>query len=190
MENASNALLIAASILIAVMVVSFGTYLFTTFNSSGKQINQSIEAKQKDEFNEQFYSYETDMSDYTTYRNVYDIVSVINLAQNNNEKVYKDGEAPSTDQEKESINNLYIYVTVNGTKMENMTTDALNKYISEHNQKTEVSVDVTKGNERYDQDYSDFSDVYNCTIETSGTTGYVKHIDFQKINSPKYIVRN
>lgn len=45
MENASRALLMAATVLISVMVISLGTYLFATFGSYSKNINEKLSLK-------------------------------------------------------------------------------------------------------------------------------------------------
>ena len=87
MENASKALLMAATILIAVMLISLGTYLFATFGNNSKNVNDNINQKTKQEFNAQFTKYET-KSDYNKSSEkctVYDITTVINLAHDNNE---------------------------------------------------------------------------------------------------------
>ena len=105
MENASRALLMAATVLISVMVISLGTYLFTTFGTYSKNINKNLSAKQTQEFNAQFTKYEG--GDPCT---VYDIVTVINLAKNSNSQYeeYQDNKRPQY-----SDSNTYIYVNIN-----------------------------------------------------------------------------
>lgn len=86
MENASNALIMAAGILISVILISLGTWLFTAFGGYSKTINNNLSQTQIEEFNAQFTKYETTTGDETTYCTAYDIVSVINLAKDANEK--------------------------------------------------------------------------------------------------------
>lgn len=159
MENASKALLMAATILISVMLVSLATYLFATFGNYSKNINDNINQKTKQEFNAQFTKYET--SETGEPCTVYDIVTIINLAKNCNDQYeeYQNGRI------KEFLNdsNSYIYVTVNGeTITEVSNTNDLNSFISQHN---------TTNNGEY-------NDKYNCTVNISNQTGLVKSIIF------------
>ncbi len=80
MENASKALIMAAGILIGVLILSLTVYLFVTFGETSKQIHTEIDINRLNEFNAQFTSYET--KDDNT---IYDIISVVNLARENNE---------------------------------------------------------------------------------------------------------
>ncbi|MGN1326813.1 MAG: hypothetical protein ACI4VQ_01845 [Clostridia bacterium] len=79
MENASKALLMAAAVLVGVMLLSLGVYLFSIFGNFGSQISGRIEQKQIDEFNSQFYKYQGS----ETIR-IHDIISVANLARQYN----------------------------------------------------------------------------------------------------------
>jgi len=54
MENASKALIMAASILIGVMIISVGVALFNSFGGFSKDIMTGIEETQVAEFNTQF----------------------------------------------------------------------------------------------------------------------------------------
>lgn len=83
MENASNALIIAGAILIGVMVLSVGIYLVNSFGDTSSQINKQIEDTKIAEFNYLFTKYEG----LTTIR-AHDIVSVANLAKENNNSKY------------------------------------------------------------------------------------------------------
>ena len=87
MENASNALLMAAGVLISIMIISLGTYLFMTFGNYSKDINESLSEKQINEFNAQFSKYETGTENSEhEYCTVHDIVTVTNLAKDAQEK--------------------------------------------------------------------------------------------------------
>lgn len=159
MENASKALLMAATILISVMLVSLATYLFATFGNYSKNINDNINQKTKQEFNAQFTKYET--SETGEPCTVYDIVTIINLAKNCNDQ-YEEYQNARIDEFKNNSNS-YIYVTVNGeTITEVSNTNDLNSFISQHN---------TTNNGEY-------NDKYNCTVNISNQTGLVKSIIF------------
>ena len=160
MENASKALLMAATILISVMLVSLATYLFATFGNYSKNINDNINQKTKQEFNAQFTKYET--SETGEPCTVYDIVTIINLAKNCNDQYEEYQKGRINDFRNDS--NSYIYVTVNGesTITEVSNTNDLNSFISQHNTTTDGK----------------YNDKYNCTVNISNQTGLVKSIIF------------
>lgn len=86
MENASKALLMSASVLIAVMVISIGVYVFNMFGTFAKNSEEELYNKQISIFNEQFVKYET-MDNI----NIHDIITLANYAKNYNE-TYAKGE--------------------------------------------------------------------------------------------------
>ena len=79
MENASKALLMAAGVLMGVVILSLVAYLFVTFSSSADDVKSEIANNQLNKFNSQFLAYEQ-REDLT----VYDILTAVNLAENNN----------------------------------------------------------------------------------------------------------
>ena len=79
MENASKALLMAAGELMGVVILSLAAYLFVTFSSSADDVKSEIANNQLNKFNSQFLAYEQ-REDLT----VYDILTAVNLAENNN----------------------------------------------------------------------------------------------------------
>lgn len=164
MENASRALLMAATVLISVMVISLGTYLFATFGNYSKQINSNLSSKQKQEFNAQFTKYEG--GDPCT---VYDIVTVINLAKNSNNQYeeYQDNKRP---QDFSSSSNTYIYVNINkDTNINELSSEQdLNNFISSNN------TTMPNGNK------IEYQNLYTCTVNISNQTGLVKSITFTK----------
>ena len=58
MEDASKALFIAAGILIGILVLSLGVYLFVYMSGETGKISVRIEENQLQEFNEQFLKYQ------------------------------------------------------------------------------------------------------------------------------------
>lgn len=106
MENASKALLMAAGVLIGLMVISLGVYLFTQFGGTSAQIHNNIEESQIAQFNSQFTAYQA--RDNVT---IHDIVSMANLATQNNQS-YEFPKQTATG------NNNYIAVLLNGTAIE------------------------------------------------------------------------
>lgn len=80
MENASKALLIAGAMLILMLVLTVGIYFTRRMSYQTSEIYKALEQSDIDELNQKFYVYEG--------REIYiqDVVSIINLAKNINEK--------------------------------------------------------------------------------------------------------
>ena len=80
MENASKALLIAGAMLILILVLTVGIYFTRRMSYQTSEIYKALEQSDIDELNQKFYVYEG--------REIYiqDVVSIINLAKNINEK--------------------------------------------------------------------------------------------------------
>lgn len=79
MENASKALVMAAGVLIGVLIISLGVYLFVDFGSTSAEINAQNAEKQITQFNSKFTSYAD--KELT----IYDVITVVNYAKENNE---------------------------------------------------------------------------------------------------------
>lgn len=80
MENASKALLIAASVLLGVMIVSVGVVLFSSFGNSSKDIIAKLEQNKTDEFNSNFLKYYGREAEVTAH----DVVTMANFAKQSN----------------------------------------------------------------------------------------------------------
>ncbi|MBQ2917476.1 MAG: hypothetical protein IJE59_04885 [Clostridia bacterium] len=76
MENASKALLISGSILIAMLIISIGVYLFSNYSDLGNSHNQRMQATEIQKFNSNFTKFEG-REDIT----VQEIVSVVNFVK-------------------------------------------------------------------------------------------------------------
>ena len=119
MENASKALIMAAGVLIGIMILSLAVYLFATFGATSAELHGQVETSRITQFNTQFTSYEG-RSDIT----IYDVISVVNLAKNNNENYEL---TDSTDS------NYYITVSLQGVnnRLEQASESTLNSLITE-----------------------------------------------------------
>ena len=84
MENASKALIMAAGVLIGILILSLAVFLFADFGATSKGVYSQMEERQLTQYNAQYTVY-AGRNDIT----IYDIISLVNLAQENNEK-YKD----------------------------------------------------------------------------------------------------
>lgn len=84
MENATKALIMAATVLLGVMILSLGIYLFSVFGGTSNQINNMLAQNQIAEFNSKFTKYEARQD-----IRAQEVVSIANLAIKNN-KEYED----------------------------------------------------------------------------------------------------
>ena len=155
MENASNALIMAAEVMIGVLVLSLMSYLFITFSSNSSEIAKQMDENKLMEFNSQFDKYKG-RSDIT----IHDIVSLANLAMENNE-YYELTE--STDS------NYYISVVIIGKGTIEKKEQTLEKF---EEKMTGLLKVYAKTSFKCD----------NGDVEYSNTTGRIKQIKFNKIN--------
>ncbi len=81
MENASKALLISGGILITMLVISIGVYLFANYRDLGESHERTMEASEIQEFNVNFLKFEG-RKDIT----IQEIVTLANFAKQYEEK--------------------------------------------------------------------------------------------------------
>ncbi len=115
MENASKALLMAAGVLIGMLVISLAVYLFISFGSTSAEIHKQNEEQQIAQFNSQFVSYEEKRC------TIYDVVTVANLATENN--IYYELNQPTKGKDN------YISVEIQNASSAGITTVRQGKYI-------------------------------------------------------------
>ena len=108
MENASQALIIAGGVLIGIIIISMGVYLFTQAVAIPNEYNAKLEKEKLIAFNQKFEAYNRqDVS-------AQDIITVVNMATENNRqyeetdteyyiKVYLDGDIINKYTEEEKI---------------------------------------------------------------------------------------
>ncbi len=94
MENASKALIMGAEILIGVMILSIGVYLFNSLGSYSAETTQEIESTRLEQFNEQFSKFYGTVStqpeggttavEQTIRCTMQDVVGTANLAKMHN----------------------------------------------------------------------------------------------------------
>ena len=82
MENASKALIMSASILIGIIILSIAAYLFTAFGGSSKQIQEKVDSRVLAEFNNNFTKY---LGSNTC--TIHDIVNLAKFARRTNEQM-------------------------------------------------------------------------------------------------------
>lgn len=92
MENVSNALLMAAGILLAVLTISIATYLFRAGANVANAYQNSNEENELNIFNSNFTRMVSGNGSLTADFNntIYDVITVANFAWNNNVKYVED----------------------------------------------------------------------------------------------------
>lgn len=81
MENASKALLISGGVLIGMLVISIGVYLFATYSGIGSSYEQTMQTTEIQKFNSNFTKFEG-RTDITTY----EIATLINFIKQHQEQ--------------------------------------------------------------------------------------------------------
>ena len=101
MENISDALLIAAGVLIGILVLSLAVYLFNTMGSHAANIQGEIDENEIAKFNDRFMKY-----DGATDITIQDVITVKNYALESNKKY----SGYNYEQDRAENNNEYIDV--------------------------------------------------------------------------------
>lgn len=159
MENASKALLMAAGVLIGILILSLAVYLFISFGGTSADIHDKVQKDQLAKFNTQFTNYET--KDSVT---IYDIISVANLAtENNKENQLQKKSAPTTG------NDNYITVKLKGRCIEGGENTDVKQLEKEYNQKIVEDINTQTNGELKK---------YKAKTYISKETGRVYLIDF------------
>lgn len=159
MENASKALLMAAAVLVGVMILSLGVYLFSIFGNFGGQISDRLEQKQIDEFNSQFYKYENSQE-----VRIHDIISVSNLARQYN-----------IDNDFLDTSVYYIKVNIDGIGTEGKNLES----ISKENKKTSL---IDKYSLKLDNTGAMKPQYFKCTsVKINDISKIVNSITFEII---------
>ena len=158
MENATKALIMAASVLMSVVIVSLGVYLFTYLGGYAESVETQVKNNQIEQFNSQFLSYQG--KDLT----IYDIITIANLAHDYNE------------------NNRYLdenqkeYITVNVNNIGNNFEKETNNFITKLGQK-----DTNTMKHVYSDTSTNELKQYICyNVEMSDITQRVKTINFKE----------
>lgn len=85
MENATKALIIAAGVLIGIMILSLGVYLYYALGGYMTSTQEQLEANAKNKFNTQFLKYiNVSGGDIDHELTIQDVITAANLANQNN----------------------------------------------------------------------------------------------------------
>lgn len=165
MENASKALLMAGGALIAMLVMSLGIYFYRTLSDATGEIYSRMEQKKIIDFNQKFLKYNN------TEVTIQDIITMINLAKDNNRKYSFKPEDRPTDPE--NSNSYYITVEI-GEKVFNN-----DDYIIENAEQYQDNDITTILTEKMSS--VDAAKTYNCEVNVNDTTQYVNYIKITQI---------
>jgi len=114
MENAVQALLIVAGVLIGVMILSLGASLYSSLNQYVEQSQQEIIDREIQQFNEQFYKYinwDGTSPDVDFVLTIQDVVTAAFAARENNTEY---------GLTQPDANNYYVTVNAEQSNLENV----------------------------------------------------------------------
>lgn len=97
MENASKALIMAAEILIGVLIISIGVYLFNTLGQYSAETTAEMEDAQLEQYNNQFLKYYGTSGGQPITCTIHDIIGLANLANKINVANNFEGVQPISD---------------------------------------------------------------------------------------------
>lgn len=169
MENATRAFIMAAGVLLGVLILSLGIYLFSIFGQYSANAYETMEKNQITQFNSQFFKYYgnityIDEKEKTITKPIectaHDIISIVNLAEQNNTQFQLTNEEHASDETR------YIQVDIGKNKK---------------NQNVEKWSETDKIN--FLKENADKS--YKCSaVLTNSVTSRVNHIKFEEIVIP------
>ena len=164
MENASKALLIAVGILIGIIILSLGVYLFAVFGNYASKTQGKIDANELAQFNDKFMKY-NGLTDLT----IQDIITVKNYAleSNNQYSNYK----PEDDACRANINNDYIDVYYAETK-------ATVKLILSKSDEELLKSENLKMQDKINKGEETNTKRFTCEVKVNSKTGRVNQVYF------------
>ena len=168
MENATKALIMAAGVLIGIMILSLGVYLFSILGSYSASVHKKIEDDTLKQINSRYTVYDG-RNDLT----VQDVVTIVNAARDNNKYYYTDTElAGNEDNLAGKEGNYYIAVRVSVGSTGNSYTAMKDnyKYKVTDITKSLLQNEITVATPR----------TYSCNVSISEKTGRVYFVRITK----------
>lgn len=163
MENASKALLMAGGVLIGILILTLAVYLFMSFGAQSEEMHDRMADHQLTEYNAQYTIYDG-RNDIT----IYDIISLANLAYENNQKYMN----YNTYEEEYKVKVIFVGRDIadpNSTSTrQEITQDLLNNY----------SDVTTVANAEGGEDVI-LESLFKCTNITFNGKGKINSITFQ-----------
>ena len=157
MENASKALLIGGGVLIAILILSMGVYLFATYGSLGETYQQNLTSGEIKKFNSNFIKFEG-RNNITAQ----EIVTLYKFIKSYNEKNDIDISTSIATLEVIDTN-----VKILGTSTSYLTEKNLVEFIEEYSNASTPNYEII---------------YFECTqLEYNENTGMVNKITFKKL---------
>ena len=175
MENSTNALLMSAEILIAVLVLSFLSYMFITFGNFSKNMNDRMTDSQVTEFNNHFLPFSN-----RTNITAQEIASIINFAKQSND---------NNDLSRNDSSEYYVRIYIDTAEFFDDYTDS--EYLYKHGISDVLETFINKNNEYYFSCNAKVISKINDEIRVNYTdedikfndsTGLVCEIHFHKVD--------
>ena len=135
MENASKALIMAASVLLGIMIISVGVALFTSFSEFSRNTLEKVEESKISEWNNNYLKYYGNVTVIENGREkitpilvtAHEIISVANHAKQNNINYELENQARYDE------NNYYVQVKVDGIyNFEKQTESEQNQFLKDN----------------------------------------------------------
>ena len=165
MENASKALIMAAGILIGVLILSLGLYLYITFSQRVNETEEIITSHQLAQYNSQ-YTVFTGRTNIT----IHQIITIANKAHENNLK-YQDY-ADFEEYYEIKVNLLPKYANLDDKNSDDIL-DLLNKYTEVDNSTNNINI--------VEDETSNLVTTFTCTdIKYHNLSGRVSLITFKE----------
>ena len=140
MENASSALIIAGAILLAILIIAIGIYIFNSAQGTIDSSLQSMSSQEKDAFNSQFTSYQGDKISGSNVKAL-----MTKLAANYGSYADEPSKVPSVNFYKKSTNTTadltasYDSVSTSATGYTDDISEIRNATVNKHTYKVEMN---------------------------------------------------
>ena len=164
MENASNALIMAGGVLIAVLILTLAVYLISSFGSQSAKMHLQVDEERLNNFNNQYASYLG--KDKLT---IYDVITVANMARENN-KYYE-------------VSNLNdsMYISVELRNKSGGFIEKRMETLSDLEFQGYLEADRSEINRNPYDEAQEVLKNYDCTeVEYDSNTGRVNKVTFQE----------
>lgn len=153
MENASKSLIIAASLVLGIIIISFLIFTFGSFKTFNKNQEEQLEENKNTSFNSNFFKYYENGTSNIELSSQ-DIISIANFVKENNLRY---------NLEKEENNSFYVKIDVYTKE---------NKITNFENQTEEYYIEFIKNNKK----------VFKCSqITINDITKRVEYVRYEEI---------
>lgn len=193
MENASKALIMAAEILVGIMIISIGVYLFNIFADYSRENYKQIEETQIAEFNNTFLKFQSSNT-YETATGVktvplactiHDVVGLANFAQKynlQNDLLVENAGGNFSAIGGNLDSTVYVQIDfINGKRnLETYSTKALAELIKTYDLEStyDAAINKTTTKARY----------FVCECQINAETRRVNYVSFREFSDRQYVI--